>query len=208
MEHEDRHGILMRGIGRWLVYSRPRAWIGMAVEIPRLLRDVKIQRGARCLDIATGLGWASAGLVRRDSSARIVALDYDAAILPHTRAYLRSRAAHAAFCRGDGKHLPFRDGSFDLVLCLYGLHHFRGYLPALREIGRVLKPKGTFALIDPIRSPIKPPGGHHGTEVPTSEELERMLGEAGFRIVRSRISMGRAKVVTRKARREVTDARA
>jgi hypothetical protein len=26
---------------------------------------------------------------------------------------------------------------------------------------------GLLALIDPVRKPAKPPGGHHGTEVPT-----------------------------------------
>lgn len=189
----------MRGVGRWLVYSRPRAWLGMAVEVPRLLRGAGIPRGARCLDIATGLGWATAGVIRRDPSARIVALDYDGTILPRTREYLREHGgANVGLCRGDGKHLPFANGSFDLVLCLYGLHHFRGYLEALREVARVLKTTGTFALIDPIRRPGKPPGGHHGTEVPTPDELDRMLGEAGFEILESRVSMGSMKAVTRR----------
>jgi SAM-dependent methyltransferase len=91
--------------------------------------------------------------------------------------------------------LPFSDESFDLVLCLYGLHHFRGYLEALREIARVLRSTGTFVLIDPVRNPNKPPGGHHGTDVPTREELDRMLGEAGFEIVLSPVSLGRMKAV-------------
>src|SRR5260370_39985234 len=95
MEHENHQGVLMRGVGRWLVYSRPRAWLGMAVEVPGLLRGINISRGATCLDIATGLGWASAGLVQRDPSARIVALDYDGSILPRTRADLATHGAAA-----------------------------------------------------------------------------------------------------------------
>jgi ubiquinone/menaquinone biosynthesis C-methylase UbiE len=195
---------LMRGLGRWLVYSRPRAWLGMTVEVPRLLSGITIPRGARCLDIATGLGWASAGLVRRDASAQVVALDYDGTILPRTREYLSSHASagQVTLCRADGKRLPFRDGSFDLVLCLYGLHHFRGYFDALREIARVLKASGTFALIDPIRRANKPAGGHHGTEVPTSDELNRMLAEAGFEVAKSRTSSWRAKAVMYKANPE------
>ena len=204
MEQKDNRGILMRGLGRWLVYSRPRAWLGMAVELPSLLRGVRIARGANCLDIATGLGWATAGLARLDRSARIVALDYDGTILPRTREYLREHGAaeSSGLCRADGKHLPFRDGSFDLVLCLYGLHHFRGYFEALREIARVLKSTGTFALIDPARRPGKPPSGHHGTEVPTRDELDRMLLDAGFEIVLSRVSLGRVKAVTHKRKSE------
>jgi SAM-dependent methyltransferase len=200
MKEEDRGGVLMRGLGRWLVYSRPRAWFGMAVEIPNLLRDVRIPRGATCLDIATGIGWASRGVLRREASVRIVALDYDGTILPRTREYLRSHgaAANVAPCRADAKHLPFRKGRFDLVFCLYGLHHFRGYLAALHEIARVLKSGGTFALIDPVRSPGKPSGSRHGLEVMTSQELHRMLAEAGFEILRSRVSLGSLKAVVRK----------
>jgi len=199
-EHQDRHGVLMSGFGRWLVYSRPRAWLGSAVEVPALLRGVEVPRGAKCLDIATGLGWASAALFRRDPSAWIVALDYDGIILPRTREYLKSHGAgqRTSICRGDGKHLPFADGSFDLVLCLYGLHHVRGYSEALRDIARVLKPTGTFALIDPVRKVGGPPG-HHGTDVPTPEELRSMVAEAGFETRRFRISFGSAKAVMRKA---------
>ena len=136
----------MRGFARWLVYSRPRAWFGKAIEVPALLRGIKVAGGATCLDIATGLGWASVALARRDPSARVVALDYDGTILPRTREYPESHGAatNTSLCRGDGKHLPFRDGSFDLAACLYGLHHFRGYVAALHDIARVLKPRGTL----------------------------------------------------------------
>jgi len=201
MKEEDRHGVLMRGIGRWFVYSRPRAWVGMTVEMPNLLHGVRIPRGGLCLDIATGIGWASRGVLRREVSARVVALDYDGTILPRTREYLRSHgmATNVAPCRGDAKRLPFRTGRFDLVVCLYGLHHVRGSLVALHEIARVLKPGGTFAMIDPVRKPGKPPGSHDGgLEFRTSEELHRMLGEAGFEVLRSRVSLGSLKAVARK----------
>jgi SAM-dependent methyltransferase len=205
MEHEEHQGVLMRGIGRRLVYSRLRAWLGVTLEMPSLLRGVRFPPGAKCLDIATGLGWATVGLVGREPTARVVALEYDGAILSRTRKYLRSHgAANAALCRADAKHLPFSDESFDLVLCLYGLHHFRGYLEALREIARVLRSTGTFVLIDPVRNPNKPPGGHHGTDVPTREELDRMLREADFEIVLSRVSLGRIKAVVQRPVRQVT----
>ena len=75
--------------------------------------------GATCLDIASGLGWASAALARQDPSARIVALDYDGTVLPRTRDYLTSHgAANTMICRADAKHLPFGASTFDLVLCL------------------------------------------------------------------------------------------
>src|SRR5258708_12135459 len=84
------------------------------------------------------------------------------------------------------------------MLLQYSLHaprRGREDIKVLREIARVLRSTGTFVLIDPVRNPNKPPGGHHGTDVPTREELDRMLGEAGFEIVLSRVSLGRMKAV-------------
>ena len=192
----------MHGLGRWLVYSRLRAWLGQRLELPNLLKGVDFPLYARCLDLATGLGWATAGIARISPSARIVSVDYDFDVLPRAREYLKSQqqpaGSKAALCRADGKRLPFRDGSFDLVVCLYGLHHFRGYLDALTEIGRVLKPTGTFALIDPVRRDEKPPGGHHGMEVLTQAELSQMLDEAGFAVLSSRVSFGAMRAVMRR----------
>jgi len=196
---EDQHGVLMHGLGRWLVYSRPRAWLGQRLELPRLLKGVKLPRAARCLDLATGLGWASAGIARIAPSATIISVDYDFEVLPRAREYINAQraASIATMCRADGKRLPMRDRSFDLVVCLYGLHHFRGYLDALKEIARVLKPGGTFALIDPLRSKDKPTGGHGGMEIVTRAQMMRLLDEAGFEVVSSRVSFGSARVVTR-----------
>ena len=204
METGDRNGVLMRGVGRWFVFSRLRAWLGIAIEIPRLLRGTAIPRGATCLDVASGLGWAGAGLLRREPLADVVAVDYDETILTRARDYLSSRASgqRNAVCRADAKHLPFRAGSFHVAICLYGLHHCRGYLETLREIARVLKPGGTLALIDPVRKPGRPPNGHHGTEVPTVEELQRMLAAAGFQPITPRVAMGTARVVVSKAHSE------
>jgi|SRR5579862_5068909 len=196
---EDQHGILMHGVGRWLVYSRPRAWLGQRVELPNLLKGVELPPHARCLDLATGLGWATAGIARIAPGATIVSIDYDFDVLPRAREYINAHSAanNATMCRADGKRLPMRDRSFDLVVCLYGLHHFRGYLEALKEIARVLKPGGTFALIDPLRSKDKPSGGHGAMQVLTRTEMTRLLDEAGFEVLSSRVSFGSARVIMR-----------
>jgi ubiquinone/menaquinone biosynthesis C-methylase UbiE len=193
------NGVLMSGLGRLLVYSGVRAWIGMRFELPRLLEGIALQPGARCLDLGAGLGWGSAGLIRRDPSLRVVTVDYDPTILVRACDYVRGTGANGvAACRADGKRLPFRDGSFDLVICLYALHHFRGYAEGLREIRRVMKPDAIFALIDPVRRGAHSSArGHHGMHVPTPDELERLLKDAGFAIERLTLSMGRARGVMR-----------
>jgi ubiquinone/menaquinone biosynthesis C-methylase UbiE len=49
----------------------------------------------------------------------------------------------AAACR-----LPLADTCFDWVVCANSFHYFRHPLPALREMARVLRPDGSFVLVD------------------------------------------------------------
>lgn len=49
----------------------------------------------------------------------------------------------------NSENLPFRDGSFSLVLCLDYLEHIQGDDRALEEISRVLKAGGEFIAVTP-----------------------------------------------------------
>lgn len=50
----------------------------------------------------------------------------------------------ASFHTYDGTHIPFEDGSFDIVYSCQVFEHVRHPEPVLREICRVLAPGGTF----------------------------------------------------------------
>jgi hypothetical protein len=51
-----------------------------------------------------------------------------------------------------GKRLPFREGSFDLVVCLYGLHHFQVEKRVTRISFRVSANSDTHNQISDIES--------------------------------------------------------
>ena len=127
--------------------------------------------------------------MRRLGPRLAVVTDYDAQVLPTTRAYLRRESgARVVLARADAKRLPFDDGTFDLVLVTYALHHVMGYRAALAEIARVLRPGGVLLAADPVRPSFlpgrrssAPPDG-----LPSERELRALLAGAGLSLERWR----------------------
>lgn len=50
---------------------------------------------------------------------------------------------------GDADDLPWKNNSFDLVVCNSSFHHFPEPTRVLNEINRVLKPAGRIIIADP-----------------------------------------------------------
>jgi SAM-dependent methyltransferase len=106
----------------------------------------------RVLDVAAGTCWASEMLTRL--GVRPVSMDLSVEMMRRGRARLHadSRIVFrdlAGFVAGRGQSLPFRDETFDGVLCMNALHHLPSYAEALREIYRVLKPGGRAVFSEP-----------------------------------------------------------
>ena len=96
----------------------------------------------RTLDIACGSGEALTTLAETGFT-RLHGLDLDAPTTDDPESFHRTM--------GDGGRLPFADSTFDQVLCLHALHHFRSLehiAELLGEARRVLKPAGALLLID------------------------------------------------------------
>ena len=184
----DAQGLVLEGLERVVVFNRLRAAIGLCWELPRLLQGITIPAGGRCLEIGTGMGWGTLGLIQRSPGIQAIASDYDPSVLPLARTYIQQHAqrARVAFCCASAKAIPFPDSTFDVVLALYVLHHVAGYREALRNIRRVVKLGGRFVFIDvvrarlfPRRRELVPPDG-----LPSKQELTQFLIEADFHIER------------------------
>jgi ubiquinone/menaquinone biosynthesis C-methylase UbiE len=61
----------------------------------------------------------------------------------------RQRAPHCRFLCSKGEHLPFRDGSFDLIVMCEVIEHVNEPNQVLREIWRILSPDGHFIISYP-----------------------------------------------------------
>jgi len=56
------------------------------------------------------------------------------------------------FKEGDARNIPFPDNYFDIVVSSFAIHIIRkGREDALKEMIRVLKPGGKFAIVEPVK---------------------------------------------------------
>jgi SAM-dependent methyltransferase len=100
----------------------------------RRVADVVVaQRPRRVLEVGCGEGIVLAHLAARLPGTRFEGLELDEGALRQARA----RCPAVPVVRGDACHLPFGDGSFDLVVCLEVLEHLPDPRRALREARRV-----------------------------------------------------------------------
>lgn len=107
--------------------QRVSAWIGWG-------------GGGRVLDIGGGSGMLSRILVRQPDT-HCVCMDISHAMLSH---------CPVPAVQGDALRLPFRDGSFDLVMAAAFFHHLPGLEgDLLAECHRVLRPGGRLIGYDP-----------------------------------------------------------
>lgn len=105
------------------------------------------------LDIGCGTGtWVAWVAGSALPSRRLVGLDYSAAMCGVAGKKAEAIVeAPPRFVNGDAEHLPFADGSFDVVTCSNSFHHYPHQEAAIREMVRVLRPGGRLMLIDGFR---------------------------------------------------------
>ena len=109
----------------------------------QLLNLLPSNLNARTLDLCSGTGDLLAPLGKRFGN--VVGADFCFPML------LRSRERSSGgfpLIQGDALRLPFMDESFDLVTVAFGVRNFENLRSGLREINRVLKPKGKLLVLE------------------------------------------------------------
>jgi SAM-dependent methyltransferase len=128
--------------------------------------------GRAVLDVASGAGFGLQML--RQAGARATGVDYDAAALDDVRAL----EPNARLVRADALRLPIADRSVDLVVSFETIEHVADAGQFVRELERVLKPRGRLVLSTPNRA-FGPPELHTGNRFHIKEfiadELRALL---------------------------------
>lgn len=141
----------------WGYWERPEAADGSyddfadaAAVMTRLVCEAAgIDDGMRVLDVGCGIGGTLAGIDARHSAMDLVGLNID----PRQLAIAREEVVagdgnEITFVHGDACSLPFPDGSFDAVLAVECIFHFKSRSRFLSEAHRVLRPGRSLAVSD------------------------------------------------------------
>ena len=132
-------------VGRW---SR--------LFVPSVIAAAQVQSGGKVLDISTGTGEAAVAVLPViGASGTLVGAD----ISPEMVRSAVQRVNDSRFLpiAADGQELPFRNASFDAVVCQLGLQFFPDPARGLSEFRRVLCPGGRAAVCvisNPDRAPM------------------------------------------------------
>lgn len=132
-----------------------------ALEYPTKIEDEFVRRalglgvdGGMILDVGTRVGLIPLKMLWQNESFYSIGMDRSSMMIDRARetAAAWELAERAFFQVGDARKMRLKTGYFDLVISDSTLHVFDSPLSVLREINRVLKPRGGLLIRD-LRRP-------------------------------------------------------
>jgi len=131
------------GLNRVISFGIDVKWRKKVVNI------VSKQQPKTILDIATGTGDLAINLVDTNAQ-KIIGLDISSGMLNIGRKKIEKQQLDSIIemIVGDSENLPFEDNTFDAITVAFGIRNFENLELGLKEILRVLKPEGTFVILE------------------------------------------------------------
>lgn len=141
------------GLNRVISFGIDIKWRKKVVSLIAKTRPQKI------LDVATGTGDLAINLVETGAS-EIIGLDISQGMLSVGKSKISSKKLDniIQMVQGDSENLPYEDDHFDAITVAFGVRNFENLEKGLSEIFRVLRPGGTFVVLEtsvPTKTPYK-----------------------------------------------------
>jgi len=141
------------GLNRVISFGIDIKWRKKVVTI------IKEKNPDTILDIATGTGDLAINLAETNAS-KIIGLDISSGMLEIGKQKVKKNQLDnkIEMVLGDSENMPFANNSFDAITVAFGVRNFETLENGLKEIYRVLKPNGTFVILEtsiPTKTPYK-----------------------------------------------------
>ena len=114
----------------------------------RCIREARVERGMKVLDIASGTGDLALAFAERAGKGCVTASDINHEMLAIGAKRLAAADAGAFIVEADAESLPFENNSFDVVTVSFGIRNMTHKDRALREMLRVLRPGGRLLVLE------------------------------------------------------------
>lgn len=146
------------------------------------LQHLEVPEGAAVLDCGCGGGANIKKLLEKAAQGSVKGIDYSEVSVEKSRS-LNASAISAGRCeimQANVAQLPFEDNSFDLVTAFETVYFWPELPACFREVGRVLRPGGTFFICNECGEDNKWTDIVSGLKIYTADELTQVLTKAGF----------------------------
>lgn len=146
------------------------------------LQHLAVPEGAAVLDCGCGGGANIKKLLEKAAQGSVKGIDYSEVSVEKARS-LNALAISAGRCeimQANVAQLPFEDNSFDLVTAFETVYFWPELPACFREVGRVLRPGGTFFICNECDEDNKWTDIVSGMKIYTADELTQVLTKAGF----------------------------
>ena len=176
-------------------YTEPGYFANVQATVPAfdfLLAHLDLRPGQRALDLGADLTWATCQMARRGLDCIAVDINHHLSV---GRLYEQSAGVSYHCVRANMSNVPFRSGTFDVVLVMNALHHALHLEAVVANISRMLKHRGCLAFSEPYCATVadKAKFGRAQIEAGISEqtyllhEWHGALINAGFRLRTTRV---------------------
>lgn len=115
-----------------------------------LARHIRAEEGDLVLDAATGTGELCLEICQHWPGIHTIGLDFSPRMLALARKKVAANglADRASLALGDGRLLPLKSGSVDVVTMAFGIRNINERQQVLREFRRVLKDGGQLLIME------------------------------------------------------------
>jgi SAM-dependent methyltransferase len=125
------------------------AVFALGADLAELVRAAEPTGQELALDLGTAAGHTALALAPHVKA--VTGVDLAPEMLEQAQTLARERGVgNVRFEQADVEHLPYPDGSFDLVATRFSGHHWTNTAGALTQVARILRPGGRFILVDTV----------------------------------------------------------